>query len=86
MLADVDERHVVPYATAPDYRPCMLALLARTRPAFMHVQSDYEVRVVSSMRNEIEALGVRLFLPAPDTVETCVDKGIGQCDQHAAQL
>ena len=75
MLADVDEKHVVPYANAPDYRQCILALLTRTRPAFMHVQSDYEVRVVSSMRNEIEALGVRLFLPAPDTVENCVDKG-----------
>jgi len=75
MLADVDEKHVVPDATAADYRQCILALLTRTRPAFMHVQHDYEVRVVSRMRNEIDALGVRLFLPASETVETCVDKG-----------
>lgn len=75
MLADVDEKHVVPYATAPDYRQCILGLLARTRPAFMHVQSDYEVRAISGLRDEIAALGVRLFLPSAETVENCVDKG-----------
>jgi carbamoyl-phosphate synthase large subunit len=75
MLADVDEKHVVPDATAPGYRQSILELLTRTRPDFMHVQHDYEVRVVSSMRGEIEALGVRLFLPAAETVENCVDKG-----------
>ena len=75
MLADVDEKYVVPDATAPGYRQAILELLARTHPDFMHVQHDYEVRVVSSMRRDIEALGVRLFLPAPETVENCVDKG-----------
>jgi len=75
MLADVDEKHVVPAATAPNYRTRILALLARTRPSFMHVQSDYEVRAVSRLRDEICALGVQLFLPAAETVENCVDKG-----------
>jgi hypothetical protein len=75
MLADVDEKHVVPYATAPSYPTNILGLLARTRPDFMHVQSDYEVLAVSRIRDEIEALGVRLFLPATQTVEACVDKG-----------
>jgi len=75
MLADVDEKHVVPYATAPEYRQCILSLLARTRPAFMHVQSDYEVSVVSRLRHEIGALGVRLFLPPQETIDNCVDKG-----------
>ena len=74
MLADVDERHVVPNATAPDYRARILALLVRTDPDFMHVQNDYEVRAVSRLREEIEALGIRLFLPSADTIENCVDK------------
>jgi carbamoyl-phosphate synthase large subunit len=74
MLADVDERHVVPNATAPDYRARILTLLARTHPDFMHVQNDYEVRAVSRLRKEIAALGVRLYLPAADTIENCVDK------------
>jgi hypothetical protein len=75
MLADVDEKHVVPYATASNYRQSILALLARTCPSFMHVQSDYEVRMVSQLRTQIGALGVRLFLPSPLTVENCIDKG-----------
>ena len=74
MLADVDERHAVPAATDPEYRASILTLLARTRPSFMHVQSDYEVLAVSRLRDEITAMGVRLFLPAPATIETCVDK------------
>ena len=74
MLADVDEKHVVPNATAPTYKKCILALLARTRPAFMHVQSDYEVLAVSRIREEIGSLGVRLFLPSAQTIENCVDK------------
>ena len=76
MLADVDEKHVVPNATAPGYgsehsRACWRA---RAR-SFMHVQSDYEVLAVSRIRDEIQSLGIRLFLPSPQTVEDCVDKG-----------
>ena len=74
MLADVDEKHVVPNATAPSYGSSILALLARTRPSFMHVQSDYEVLAVSGLRNEIQSLGIRLFLPSTQTIEDCVDK------------
>lgn len=73
-LADVHERYVVPNATSADYRARILGLLASTRPDFMHVQNDYEVRAVSRIREQIEQLGVRLFLPSKDTVEDCVDK------------
>jgi len=73
-LADVDERHVVPYATAPEYPERILGLLARTRPEFIHLQNDFEVRAVSRLRAQVEALGVRHFLPAAETIEICVDK------------
>jgi len=74
LLADVDEKHVVPNATSPSYRSRILSLVARARPAFMHVQSDYEVLAVSRLRDEITSLGARLFLPSPETIENCVDK------------
>lgn len=74
LLADVDERYVVPPAGAPEYRPAMLRLLDRVRPDFLHAQNDFEVLAVSRLRDEIASLGVRLFLPAPETVERCVDK------------
>ena len=74
LLADVDEMHVVPDATSPAYPARILDLLARTRPSFMHVQHDFEVLEVSRLRDRIEAIGVRLFLPAHQTIEDCVDK------------
>jgi predicted ATP-grasp superfamily ATP-dependent carboligase len=74
LLSDTDERYLVPHSDAPEYRPKLLRLLGRTRPDFMHVQADCEVQSISRMRDDIDALGVRLFLPAPETVETCADK------------
>jgi carbamoyl-phosphate synthase large subunit len=74
LLADTDERHVVPPALAEDYPDRILALLGRTRPDLLIPQHDYEVRAVSRLRDDIHALGVRTYLPAPDTVEACVDK------------
>jgi predicted ATP-grasp superfamily ATP-dependent carboligase len=74
LLADTDEKHVIPHGNSSEYRAALLRLLERTRPDFMHVQADYEVRAISRMRVEIEALAVRLFLPSTETIETCVDK------------
>jgi len=73
-LADVDEKHVVPLATHNDYSSHMMKLLSRVRPDFVHVQHDFEVRAISRMRDEVEALGVKLYLPAATTIEDCVDK------------
>jgi carbamoyl-phosphate synthase large subunit len=74
LLADVDERYVVPPATAPEYGSVLLELLARTNPDLLHVQHDFEVQAVSGLRDEIARLGVKLFLPAPTTIDRCVDK------------
>lgn len=73
-LADTDERHVVPYATDPAYPQAILRLLRKTTPDFLHLQHDFEVRAVSRMRDQIQELGVKLFLPSPETIEQCVDK------------
>jgi hypothetical protein len=73
-LADTDERVLLPRADAPDYDNAMLRHLERRRPDLVHVQNDLEVRAVSRLRERIEALGVRLFLPAATTIERCVDK------------
>ena len=73
-LAEVDERHLVPPALSPEYEDTLLTLLSRRTPHFLHVQNDYEVRAVSKLRDQIHHLGVITFLPAPETVEICVDK------------
>jgi hypothetical protein len=73
-LADVDEKHVVLPATHPDYRQNILQVLAATRPDFLHVQHDFEVRAISRIRDEIHQFGTKTFLPSAQTVENCVDK------------
>ncbi len=73
-LADVDERHVVPPARDPGYRARLLDLIRVTKPDFIHAQHDFEIQAISNLRDEIQALGVRLFIPAKTTVDTCVNK------------
>ncbi|MFI5009138.1 MAG: carboxylate--amine ligase [Solirubrobacterales bacterium] len=73
-LADVDEAHLVPEATNADYPRVLLELLERTRPDVLLLQHDFEVRAVSRIREEILARGIRLALPAQNTIEVCVDK------------
>jgi hypothetical protein len=73
-LADTDEKHVVPPAKSPRYNEAILKLVRETRPDFIHLQHDFEVRAISRLRSEMDDLGIKHFLPAIDTVENCVDK------------
>src|ERR1019366_4798681 len=73
-LANVDEKYPIPAASDPSYNNVLLRMLSKTRPDFIHLQNDFEVRAVSRLRNQIEALGVKHYLPAAETVENCVDK------------
>lgn len=73
-LADTDEKYVVPFAVAPEYPDAILRLIRKTKPDFLHLQNDFEVRAISRIREQVEALGVKLFLPSEKTVENCVNK------------
>lgn len=74
LLADVDERYCVPYATSPDFRTHVAELVKRTRPDFMHFQNDFEIRAISRMRDDLVAIGAKLFMPRNEVIENCVDK------------
>lgn len=73
-LANVDERYPIPAATEPSFKDIFLGMLAKVRPDFIHLQNDYEVRAVSRLRDQVGALGVKHYLPAAETIESCVDK------------
>ena len=73
-LANVAERHPIPPALDSAYPAALLRLIAKARPDFIHLQNDYEVRAVSRLRDQVEAMGVKHYLPATETVENCVDK------------
>ena len=74
LLADVDEKYSIPPATAEDYPQQLRAILEQGQPDLIHLQHDFEVRAVSRLRDSLDDLGVKHFLPARDTVENCVDK------------
>ena len=73
-MADVDEKYIVPTAHSPDYAQKMLTLLGKTKPDFLHLQHDYEVRAISRLRHSVQALGVKLYFPSEQAVEDCVNK------------
>ncbi len=73
-LADTDEKYVVPPANEDYYIPTLLRLLKKTQPDLIHVQNDYEILAVSRAREPIQSMGPKLFLPALETVENCVNK------------
>jgi hypothetical protein len=73
-LADVDEWHWIPAALDERYPTAALGLLGRTKPDLLHLQHDFEVRAIARIREQVEALGVRLYLPSTETIEACVDK------------
>jgi carbamoyl-phosphate synthase large subunit len=73
-LAQVDEKYVVPPALSKEYSSAILRLIQKTKPDFIHLQNDFEVRSISRLREKVEDLGVKIFLPSIEVVENCVDK------------
>jgi len=73
-LSDVDEKHVVPWATHNTYENKICELLSKAKPDFLHLQNDFEVRAISRIREKVEALNVKLYMPTKETIENCVSK------------
>ena len=73
-LANVDEKYPIPAASDPSYPVAVLRLMEKTKPDFIHLQNDYEVRAVSRLRDQLESLGIKYYLPASETIENCVNK------------
>lgn len=73
-LADVAEKYPIPPALDITYSGALLRLLSKVRPDFIHLQNDFEVRAVSRLRDQVEYLGVKYYLPSVETVENCVNK------------
>lgn len=74
MLSSAVRKYRVPYATSPRYRSALQTVLTEERPDLLHLQNDQEIREVSRFRDEILAQGTRLYLPAHETIENCIDK------------
>ncbi len=74
LLAEVDERYVVPPATSESYAEALLQLLESVRPEVLHVQNDDEVRAISALAPAIRQVGVGILIPPASVVARCQDK------------
>ncbi len=69
-LAEVDDRHLLPRAGAPEYLPVLRQLINEVRPDFFWPLHDDEIAIVAGVND----LGVRMFIPPADVVRLCQDK------------
>lgn len=74
ILSHAKRKYIVPYANSSDYRQELFKLLNKEKPDFMHCQNDAEIYVVSKLREEIQQLGVKLFMPSHEVIDICVNK------------
>lgn len=74
VLSAASGKYYIPYADSSEYKPALLELLRQTRPDLVHFQNDLEIFHASKFVNEINALGVKTFMPDHDVIDTCVHK------------
>lgn len=74
MLCNAHQKYLVPHSTSSEYKENFLSLLKKIKPDMIHFQHDLELFIALKFKDEIENLGVKLFVPDYDTIETCVYK------------
>lgn len=74
IFCKTEKKFLIPHSLAPEYKETLLRLLKLEKPDFIHFQHDQELFIASAFRDEILALGVKLFIPSHEDIETCVFK------------
>lgn len=74
MLSPADKKILVPHSKADNYKEQFLEVLKAERPDMMFFQHEKELLKASSFRDEIEALGIKFYIPDNNTITTCVHK------------
>jgi carbamoyl-phosphate synthase large subunit len=75
ILSNVKRKYCIPYATDPLYKESLLSLIKKENPDLVHFQNDIEIREASKFRDEIMAMGTKIYMPTHEVIENCVDKG-----------
>jgi len=71
---EVDRTYLCPRATDSNYIPFIKHLIKRERIDFLHTQPEIEAFIIGQHRDEILAMGCRLFMPRQETIELLRDK------------
>lgn len=74
-LSECEENYLLPHVRDyDDWRRELSMLLAKTKPDFVHAQSDPEVYALGLARTIVHLYGAKTFLPAQKTIGVCQDK------------
>jgi carbamoyl-phosphate synthase large subunit len=73
-LSAAKRKYFVPYATEQNYCDSLMKILIKEKPDLVHFQNDIEIFAVSKIRKLIEDIGVKLFMPKHEVIDTCVHK------------
>ncbi len=74
ILSNAKRKYIVPYADAPNYKQELFNVLNFEKPDLIHFQNDLEVFEASKIRNEINSLGTKTYMPCHEVIDTCVNK------------
>lgn len=74
MLANAHKKYLIPHSNQLEYKEKLLKVLAEEKPDMVHFQHDAELFIALNFKKEIEDLGVKMFVPDFETIDTCVHK------------
>ena len=73
-LSHAKRKYVVPFANEANYKDELMKVLKEERPSLIHLQNDLEVWHVSKMRDDVQEMGTKVFMPKHEVIDTCVSK------------
>ncbi|MEH7523980.1 carboxylate--amine ligase [Bacillus sp. JJ1503] len=69
------KRHIpYEYVFGKEYKKSLLRILEEEKPELAVFMSDREILEASKFRNEITAIGTKLFMPSHEVIDNCTDK------------
>lgn len=74
MFCNAHKKYLVPHSTSGNYKEALLSILNKEKPDMLHFQHDVEMAIALKFKDEIESLGVKMFIPDYQTIDTCVYK------------
>jgi carbamoyl-phosphate synthase large subunit len=73
-LSAASKKYYVPYANSPEYRDSLIKIIKNEKPDLIHFQNDLEIFHASLLRDEINSLGLKTFMPEHNVIDICVHK------------
>ncbi|WHY76629.1 carboxylate--amine ligase [Neobacillus sp. WH10] len=69
------KRHIpYEYVLGKDYKKSFLRILEKEKPGLAVIMNDKEILEISKFRDDINALGTKLYIPRHGVIEKCTDK------------